>query len=1117
MPGPVTAKGATVATNSTTLASGSGGAQVSGGLTIMGGTWTDSGAGTSMVIGAGGVGHLTVSGNATLTDQGVAVGTSAPATAGQAASTASVDAGATWNVGTDMAVGGLGTGAVSISGKLTVSGALSVTAPTNASSSLLVSGTLSVGKNLTLGNGGGSASLKVSTTGTLTDNQGTITLNSGNVDLSGTTAVASALVEDPSGPMTNIVTVESGATLSLTGAAGATIEYGSTLALAGGTLQTGTVSAAAGGWIAGVGAITGPGGSSATVNLNGGTLSAGTASGGGNLTITGSVSGGEIVINPNAVLEITGAAGAAGTMTDVTFAHGGKTGGDTLDIDQPTNLIDQLTTLVGIGTGDKIYVGAAVNEAVIQGVDLKLYDSNNLVLVFELANAALYNQNDFKFSASGNGTTITYNGSVTGSSAGLSTGPVTSPGIPTIGNPLGLTVSAISDPNALSVTADVSDKNGVLGASAAGGATVTSSGSTLSITGSVSDVNATLASLTYTGMTPGADTVSLSVSDDQGSFDARSSAVTVADPGVAETVPGARSVTAGTAAALPGVSIADVLTDPSLSYTVTISDTSGTLVAREEGAATVSGAGSTTLTVSGDLLSVDRSLATLSYTGAAPGSDVVSVTAADQFGFSTTQTIAVSIAQPTVPTETDWASGVDGDAGDAANWTGGVPTAALNTVITQGDYTVTGTISAAQLLIQGGATFTGMVNAAGTPGDYRTTMIDNGGATFDGGTLVTPTIVIGPAFDSGGGLSLVNGAVATLSGMGPNGQALGFYLGRAQDSEGGVSVSDSTLSSAEGFSVGYDGTGALSIEDGGTVTTTDPNTSDGYAGVSAGYDTTAAGAISVDGAGSTLTTAGFLYVGLGGEGALTITNGGHVTSAGPVGTASGALGFDATGSGEASVSGTGSLWDVTQSLGVGYGGTGDLSITNGGAVEVDGPYFRIGRNTGSTGSVELSDPGSAIDAPNAALYVGLDGTASLLITNDASATFGSGVIAANSDATNTFIEIDPGSALNVLGTLADGASPNTTIEVYGSIGTGSGFDVGNGVSDRVSVQGGAISGGIGLGAGATMMVDQSASLGGAITFTGGALTYQSDVGSTPGIDARQPDPAERGIGHIQCR
>jgi len=152
--------------------------------------------------------------------------------------------------------------------------------------------------------------------------------------------------------------------------------------------------------------------------------------------------------------------------------------------------------------------------------------------------------------------------------------------------------------------------------------------------------------------------------------------------------------------------------------------------------------------------------------------------------------------------------------------------------------------------------------------------------------------------------------------------------------------------------VGVDGDGALDITNGGTVSNT-------Y-GFIARYSGST-GTVTVSSAGSTWTNSSELYVGRHGDGTLDITSGAAVSnSLARIGDYSGSTGV-------VTLSGAGSTWTNSSFLYVGYSGGGTLEITNGAAVSNTDGY--LGYSSGSTGAVTLSGAG-ATWTNSGSLYVG---------------------------------------------------------------------------------------------------------------------------------------------------
>ncbi|MCP3470142.1 autotransporter domain-containing protein [Bradyrhizobium sp. CCGUVB1N3] len=208
--------------------------------------------------------------------------------------------------------------------------------------------------------------------------------------------------------------------------------------------------------------------------------------------------------------------------------------------------------------------------------------------------------------------------------------------------------------------------------------------------------------------------------------------------------------------------------------------------------------------------------------------------------------------------------------------------------------------------------------------------------------------------------------------------------------------------------VGFSGTGALTIQNGGTVS----NNGTGAIGLAFG----STGTVTVDGAGSSWAHSGNLFVGDSGTGTLTIRNGGAVSSG------TGAIGFASGSTGTVTVDGAGSSWANSANLYVGYQGTGTLTIRNGGTVSNGFGY--IGYNSGSTGTVTVDGAGSSW-ANSSDLVVGYFGTGTLTIRNGGTVSNGFGYIGYNSGSTGTVT--------------VDGAGSSWTISsdlVVGDFGTG---------------------------------------------------------------------------------
>jgi T5SS/PEP-CTERM-associated repeat protein len=250
--------------------------------------------------------------------------------------------------------------------------------------------------------------------------------------------------------------------------------------------------------------------------------------------------------------------------------------------------------------------------------------------------------------------------------------------------------------------------------------------------------------------------------------------------------------------------------------------------------------------------------------------------------------------------------------------------------LTSGDRIIVGYSAGGSgtLTIQNAATVSDGEGFIGWPdGSMGTVLVDGAGSTWNNPQGLT--------IDKFGAGSLtIQNAGAVFSGFGTN---------------GGTVVVDglgSTWSIIDDLAV----TGTLTIRNRGTVT-------------SDGSSIAIGGTVLIDGVGSTWTNDDPSYVGGVGPGNLAIRNGGRLSSAG------GYLGWDYTGNGVVLVDGAGSTWnnDNGEYFRVGFFGFGTLTISNGGLVT--SLRADVGVDVVSTGNVTVDGVGSEWNV-GTILYVG---------------------------------------------------------------------------------------------------------------------------------------------------
>ena len=190
------------------------------------------------------------------------------------------------------------------------------------------------------------------------------------------------------------------------------------------------------------------------------------------------------------------------------------------------------------------------------------------------------------------------------------------------------------------LTATVTDLHGTLHLSAASGAAIQSGNDTSAVVvaGTYDAVNSTLQTLTYsTSLTAtGTDTVTVTVNDGGAarvggakSYTTSLSLTEIGNDTPSLTVPGTQTIPDLAAHKVEGVSLADTYSGNAV--TATLSVDKGTLNTTASGGASVSGAGSKTLTVSGSVGAVNAALAELRYTTTLnnPGSDTITLSVND--------------------------------------------------------------------------------------------------------------------------------------------------------------------------------------------------------------------------------------------------------------------------------------------------------------------------------------------------------------------------------------------------------------------------------------------------------------------------------------------------------
>jgi subtilase-type serine protease len=390
-----------------------------------------------------------------------------------------------------------------------------------------------------------------------------------------------------------------------------------------------------------------------------------------------------------------------------------------------------------------------------------------------------------------------------------------------------------------------------------------------------------------------------------------------------------------------------------------------------------------------------------------------------------------------------WIGG-SGDFSSPANWQSGVPgpagTAIFDTSTSAYTVQVAGDIVISKLRFDENTVTLRPSSNGGTLSvtDATTYPLIPGGVVIGEGFGNTATvnsympkfsavsIVLAQGANAVGTLNVNSGSVNCVTAEIPSRSGLGTGLATVNGADASVNLSGD-------FYVGYVGQGTFNISKGGTA-----NSANGYLG-GGGLAT-----VNIDGTGSTWNLSGRLEIDSpesGGSSRLSITNGGHVTSAGSsIGSANYGVGPS-----QVTVDGSGSTWNNTGSYAIGeavHHGAGELEILNGGHVTSDNA--RIISASADTPSKVVVDGVSSIWNIGTNLKMGVSpGSVEFDVSNGGTVTIG----------TNTTVIAGEGNYDNsraAASMLVDGASSTITIGGFLNIGGNAGgtLTVSNGAHVR---------------------------------------------------------------------
>lgn len=307
-------------------------------------------------------------------------------------------------------------------------------------------------------------------------------------------------------------------------------------------------------------------------------------------------------------------------------------------------------------------------------------------------------------------------------------------------------------------------------------------------------------------------------------------------------------------------------------------------------------------------------------------------------------------------------------------------------------------VTGAGSLVDGGTQGSASVGQLGGSG----TLTISGGGTGRFASTSTPDAAALAVGRQGTGAATVTGSGSSLALSGV------MYAGRASGSSGTITVSagaaltQASIAATDVNGIGDNGTiggvfatggkGELDVLGGGTATLANQVIVGGSG---------ATGVVTVSDSGSQLLLGDALAIGTGtgapnGTGTLTVQNGGAVRLTAAADTSRSFLvaGEQASTAGTIAVAGSGSLLDAgANAASIGNTGTGTLTVSSGGTMRSGSGDSRVrsalfaGNLAGSSGTVTLTGPGSAVDAKGY-VYIGRAGTGALVVDQKGSFTGG---------------------------------------------------------------------------------------------------------------------------------
>ena len=321
--------------------------------------------------------------------------------------------------------------------------------------------------------------------------------------------------------------------------------------------------------------------------------------------------------------------------------------------------------------------------------------------------------------------------------------------------------------------------------------------------------------ITASTLAPGPHSITATATDVAGNVSAASTTPVVVNEVSPPTLmaPASATVAQGAATPITGISVAELGSVSTETFTVTLTDTNGLLSAAGTG---VSGSGAKTLTITGSLAAVNSSLATLSVTDATTPSDTITINAVDSFGFAATaQNIPVTVTPATGQTYT-LTTGADTVAAGAGANTIMAKTGTLNA----GD-NINGGTGPTTLQLSGGGAFN-LATPATLTNIPTVTAQESTGATAQTITLragLNATVNVTPG-GSSSGITIIGAANSDVINLGSGNDTVTLGAGETVNSGGGNNIFKVASAALGNVTIngGTIGKNTLSVTGGGTAT-----------------------------------------------------------------------------------------------------------------------------------------------------------------------------------------------------------------------------------------------------------------------------------------------------------